>query len=97
MKAYRRCILVAALIPVTAWFCPLAFAQEETGALNGQITDHDGLLMAGVKVQALSAGTNLSYLADTNKTGFWPATVGIMLSIRLCAGRELTNVIGRNC
>ena len=67
MKAHRKCILLAALIPVTAWFCPLAFAQEETGALNGQITDHDGLLMAGVKVQALSAGTNLSYLADTTR------------------------------
>jgi hypothetical protein len=71
VKAHRKCILLAALIPVTAWFCPLAFAQEETGALNGQITDHDGLLVAGVKVEALNAGTNVSYLADTNKTGLY--------------------------
>ncbi len=71
MKAHRKCILLAALIPVTAWFCALAIAQEETGALNGQITDHDGLLVAGVKVEALNAGTNVSYLADTNKTGLY--------------------------
>jgi hypothetical protein len=50
---------------VTALSCSLAFAQEETAALNGQITDHDGLAVTGVKVQAIGAGTNVSYLADT--------------------------------
>ncbi len=39
--------------------------------MNGQITDHDGLAVAGVKVQALNAGTNVSYLADTNETGLY--------------------------
>jgi hypothetical protein len=57
--------------PVTVWFCPLAFDQEETAALNGQITDHDSLLVAAVKVQALNAGTNVSYVTDTNRKGLY--------------------------
>jgi hypothetical protein len=48
-----------------------AIAQEGTSALNGQITDHDGLAVSGVKVQALNAGTSVSYSADTNQTGLY--------------------------
>ena len=69
MRANRKHILLAALVLMAALCCSLAFAQEETAALNGQITDHDGLAVAGVKVQALNAGTNVSYMADTNETG----------------------------
>ncbi len=71
MKAYRKHMLLTALVLVAALCCSSAFAQEETAALNGQITDHDGLAVAGVKVQALNAGTNVSYLADTNETGLY--------------------------
>ncbi len=69
MKAYRKHMLLTALVLVAALWCALAFAQEETAALNGQISDHDALAVPGVKVQALNAGTNVSYLADTNETG----------------------------
>jgi len=69
LKAYCKHILLAALVLVAALCCSLAFAQEETAALNGQITDHDGLAMTGVKLQALNVGTNVSYMADTNETG----------------------------
>jgi hypothetical protein len=71
VKACRKHMLLTPLLLVAAFCCSLALAQEETAALNGQITDHDGLAVAGVKVQALNAGTNVSYLADTNETGFY--------------------------
>lgn len=71
MKAYCKHIFLTELALVAALCCSLAFAQEETAAMNGQITDHDGLAVAGVKVQALNAGTNVSYLADTNETGLY--------------------------
>src|ERR1700758_5332166 len=64
-------MLLTASVLVAALCCSLAFAQEETAALNGQITNQDGLAVAGVKVQALNAATNVSYLADTNETGFY--------------------------
>src|ERR1700731_66562 len=64
-------MLLTASVLVSALCCSLAFAQEETAALNGRITDQDGLAVAGVKVQALNAATNVSYLADTNETGLY--------------------------
>ena len=60
-----------ALVLVEALCCLFAFAQEETAALKGQITDHDGRMVAGVEVQALNTGTNVSYLTDTRETGLY--------------------------
>jgi hypothetical protein len=71
MKTHCKKMLLAALVLVKALCCLLAFAQEETAALKGQITDHDGLMVAGVEVQALNTGTNISYLADTRETGLY--------------------------
>jgi hypothetical protein len=68
---HRNHMLLTASVRVAALCCSLAFAQEETAALNGQITDQDGVAVAGVKVQALNAATNVSYLADTNETGLY--------------------------
>jgi hypothetical protein len=70
VNARRKHLLLTPLV-LLALCCPLAFAQEGTAALNGMITDHDGLAVVGVKVQALNAGTNVSYSADTNKTGLY--------------------------
>jgi hypothetical protein len=70
VKAFRGHMLRTTLVLV-ALCCPLAFAQEGTATLNGLITDHDGLAVVGVKVQALNAGTNVSFFADTNKTGLY--------------------------
>jgi hypothetical protein len=66
VTSHRNHMLLTASVLVSALCCSLAFAQEETAALNGRITDQDGLAVAGVKVQALNAATNVSYLADTN-------------------------------
>src|ERR1700733_5742260 len=63
-------MFLTALVLV-ALCCPPAFAQEGTATLNGLITDHDGLAVVGVKVQALNAGTNVSYSADTNSRGLY--------------------------
>ena len=71
MEAHRKHTLLTALILLAALRCSLAFAQEETATLHGQITDHDGLAVVGVKVEALNAATNVSYFANTNKTGLY--------------------------
>src|SRR3984957_3416948 len=71
MKTHCKSVLLAAFVLVEALCCLLAFAQEETAALRGQITDHDGLMVAGVEVQALNTGTNVSYLTDTRETGLY--------------------------
>jgi hypothetical protein len=70
VKTCCKNMLLTALVLV-ALCCTLAFAQEGTATLNGLITDHDGLAVAGVKVQALNAGTNVSYAADTNGRGLY--------------------------
>jgi hypothetical protein len=64
-------MILIALVLAAPLCCSLACAQEETAALNGQIADHDGFAVAGVKVQALNAETNVSYSADTNNRGFY--------------------------
>jgi Carboxypeptidase regulatory-like domain/TonB dependent receptor len=71
MKTHCKNVLLAAFVLVEALCCLLAFAQEETAALKGQITDHDGRMVAGVEVQALNTGTNVSYLTDTRETGLY--------------------------
>src|ERR1700689_3388549 len=71
MKKHRKSVLLAAFVLVQALCCLLAFAQEETATLNGQIADHDGRMVAGVEVQALNTGTNVSYLTDTRETGLY--------------------------
>jgi carboxypeptidase family protein len=71
VKAFRKPILLTALALMAALCRSLAFAQEGTAALNGQITDHDGLAIAGVKVEALNGGTNASYSEDTNEIGLY--------------------------
>jgi hypothetical protein len=53
VKAYCNHVLLTELVLVTALSCSLAFAQEETAALNGKITDHDGLAVTGVKCRCL--------------------------------------------
>jgi hypothetical protein len=68
---YRVHMILTALVLAAPLCCSPASAQEETAALNGQITDHDGLVVVAVKVQALNTGTGVSYLADTNETGLY--------------------------
>ena len=70
-KAYRKHALLKALVLAEALCCSWALAQEETAALNGQITDHDHLAVPGVRMQALNAGSNVSYFAETNKAGLY--------------------------
>jgi hypothetical protein len=38
-------MILTALVLAAPLCCSLACAQEETGALSGQITDHDGLVV----------------------------------------------------
>ena len=70
MKASHRRILTE-LVLAAVLYGSFAIAQEGTAALTGQITDQDGLAVAGVIVQALNAGTGISYWADTNQIGLY--------------------------
>jgi Carboxypeptidase regulatory-like domain len=71
VTSHRNHMLLTASVLVAGLCCSFTFAQEETAALNGQITDRDGLVVAGVKVQVFNAGINVSYLADTNQAGLY--------------------------
>jgi hypothetical protein len=64
-------MLPAAVVLAAALCGSLACAQEETAALNGQVTDQGGLAVVGAKMQALDARTNASYLTVTNGRGFY--------------------------
>lgn len=69
VKACREVMLSRAWVLSGAFCCSLTSAQEGTAALNGKITEQDGLPVTGVKVEAHNAGTNLLYSADTNEIG----------------------------
>lgn len=71
VKVYRKHSLLTELVLVVALCRSLALAQEETAALNGRITDHGGLALVGVRVEALNAGTGASYLTDANESGLY--------------------------
>jgi Carboxypeptidase regulatory-like domain/TonB dependent receptor len=68
--ADRNHMLMAALI-LGGLCCSSAVAQEESAALNGQVTDHSGLAVPRVRVEALNAATNSLYLANTNQAGLY--------------------------
>lgn len=71
MTLHRNHTLLKTSLLAASFSCSLAFAQEEGAALNGRITDPEGLAAAGVIVQALNAGTNVSYLTATTQTGLY--------------------------
>jgi len=49
----------------------IAAAQTVTGSITGTATDPTGAVVAGVKVTATNAGTNLAYNATTNEAGVY--------------------------
>ena len=71
MKSHHVQALLIALILVSGLCSSLAFAQQGTAALNGQVTDATGSAMAGAKVQALNVSTNITYSAETNESGLY--------------------------
>jgi C4-dicarboxylate-specific signal transduction histidine kinase len=52
-------MLLTASVLVAGLCCSFTFAQEETAALNGQITDRDGFVIAGDRVQLQQVLMNL--------------------------------------
>ena len=65
----RLVVIAAVLIPTL--YCSLAFAQQGTAALNGQVVDASGLAVAGAKIEAVNTGTNATYTATTNEAGLY--------------------------
>jgi hypothetical protein len=64
-------VFIAVLGVISSLFCSLAFAQQGTAALNGQVTDPGGLAIVGAKVEAVNTGTNITYTGETNETGLY--------------------------
>jgi len=71
MKSHHIQAFLAALVLLSGLCSSLAFAQQGTAALNGQVTDATGSAMAGAKVQALNVSTNITYSAETNESGLY--------------------------
>ena len=71
MEAYMARLILTALVVMSALCGSWAFAQQGTAALNGQVADPSGFAVVGAKVQATNAGTNNTYLAETNEAGLY--------------------------
>ncbi len=68
-----RSVFVAAVLFLTALFCPMfapmAFGQGGTGTITGTITDPTGLAIAGATIQARNAETGAVYTAASTASG----------------------------
>ena len=71
MRTFAIRVSVAVLAVTSALSCSLAFAQQGTAALNGQVTDSSGLAVVGAQVQAVNTDTNIMSTAETNDTGLY--------------------------
>jgi hypothetical protein len=61
------CVLwIAASLFVSA---VAAFAQEERGAITGNVTDQGGAVVSGAPIQAKNAGTGVIYKTTSSTTG----------------------------
>lgn len=60
---------VAALVFILLTSCSFSLAQSTNGSLAGRITDPQNAVIAGAKVTAISAGTNLRYEDVTDDSG----------------------------
>src|SRR6202045_4175762 len=71
MRTLAIRVSVAVLAVTSALSCSLAFAQQGTAALNGQVTDSSGLAVVGAQVQAVNTDTNIMSTAETNDAGLY--------------------------
>jgi outer membrane receptor protein involved in Fe transport len=70
MKRHSVVVLLF-LILSSAGLTRLAFAQLESGAMNGTISDHAGARIAGAKVAITDIATNQSQIATTGQDGIF--------------------------
>jgi hypothetical protein len=60
------CLLLSLIVSVRS-----GFAQGDTAALNGRVTDASGLAVAGAKVEAVNVNTNGTYSGETTSAGLY--------------------------
>lgn len=65
---YKRAVWCVAMILMTSLF---AFAQTETGRIEGTVTDATGAVVTGATVVAISAEQNARTEVTTNEEGFF--------------------------
>src|SRR5438876_1098 len=62
-----RCVILSCLLAFVG--CG-AFA-DELATITGRITDPNGLVVAGVKIDATNINTNITYSGETNADGLY--------------------------
>ena len=70
----RNTLRLISLLAILALFSVWAFGQAETGAINGNVTDKTGAVVAGAKVTATSIDTGLVRTATTKSAGEYTIT-----------------------
>src|SRR5260370_12376693 len=58
---------------VFAWSALACFAQVDSGAVSGVVTDRSGAVVPGAKVRILQLDTNAGTDLETNESGFYSA------------------------
>ncbi len=62
----------AVALALTQWFYPpIAFAQSESAAVSGRVTDQSGAVVPDVDVELKNVDTSVSQTTHTNREGFY--------------------------
>ena len=69
MKQRSIHILSTSFLLSLAMASPHAFAQLESGTVNGEVTDHSGAVVAGARVTITDIGTSVAQESTTNDHG----------------------------
>ena len=69
---WRRSLILLSVSTVIVFLCSIAlFAQGDSAALSGRVTDQKGLAVVGAKITAVNMNTNNTIPAETNEAGLY--------------------------
>ena len=71
IRSVRRRMLFPLPLFVILALCSPGFGQEVRGTITGTVTDPQGAVIAGAKVEVRSLDTNVTYPATTNEAGLY--------------------------
>lgn len=69
---WRRSLILLSVSTVIVFLCSIGlFAQGNSAALSGRVTDQNGLAVVGAKITAVNMNTNNTIPAETNEAGLY--------------------------